>query len=446
MSIQSELSDLLGSAAYFEGNDVPASARSDESHVGRSKPDILICPSSVAEVSAALRICHKYGRSVVPQGGMTGLAGGANPMGGDVALSLARFAGVEDIDPLSGTMLVRAGTILQTAQEAAEAAGLLLPVDFGARGSCQIGGLLATNAGGLRVIRYGTVRANVLGLEMVLADGSVLSHLNRMAKDNTGLDLRNLMIGSEGVLGVITRAVFRLCPRPAEISTALCALPDAEAAVKLLGFARSRLILSAFEAMWPDYFELNCTLEGHRFFADAPQMVVLVEAEGSLDEFLEEAFETGLIVDALPAQSLSDARRFWDVREGHRIDNALPGLVNFDVSLDIGRAPGFVERVQMAVKAKFSQAKVLFFGHMGDGNLHAVIHVARPDEHMVEALDAIVYGEVRAVGGSISAEHGVGVLKRPWLSYSRSPEELVAMRAIKAALDPTGIMNPGKLL
>lgn len=446
MNLLEELQSLLGNAACVSGSDVPEAARSDESHTGTVLPSILLRPASVAEIAAALEICFRHGQAVVPQGGMTGLAGGANARPGDVALSLSRFAGVEEIDPISGTMLVRAGTSLEIAQKAAEDAGLLLPIDLGSRGSCQIGGLLATNAGGLKVIRYGTTRANVLGIETVKADGTVLSHLNRMTKDNTGFDLRSLMIGSEGTLGIVTRAVLKLWPRPSETYTALCALPSPQAAIEFLQAARATVTLQAFEAMWPDYFAVNCALEGHRFFEKAPPMTVIIEAENRLDPLLEKAFEDGLILDALPARSTADGRRFWDVREGHRLDQAMPGLVNFDVSLDIARMPDFVETTIAAVRAEFPTAQVLFFGHLGDGNLHAVVHVEGADRQVVHEVDRIVYGEVRAVSGSISAEHGIGTLKRDWLGHSRTNQELATMRAIKAALDPRGILNPGKLL
>ncbi|MDQ0314133.1 FAD-binding oxidoreductase [Amorphus orientalis] len=446
MSLIAELREALGDTGCLTGSAIGEAVRSDASGTGRHLPKALLRPASVAEVSAALAICHRHGQPVVPQGGMTGLAGGANPGTGDVVLSLDRFAGVEEIDARGGTMTVRAGTVLETAQRAAADAGLLLPIDLGARGSCRIGGVIATNAGGLRVIRYGTTRDNVLGLEMVLADGTVLSHLNRAVKDNTGYDLRGLFIGSEGTLGVVTRAVLRLRPRPAAMETALCALPDFDAVLALLERARAGGVVSAFEAMWADYFALNERLAGASLFAETPPFVVLMEMEGALEPVLEAAFADGVVTDALLAQSEREVQAFWDVREGHAMDAALPGLLNFDVSVAAGDMEPFARDCASAVRTLRPDAFVSFFGHVGDGNLHIAVHLPDAGETEVHEVDAIVYGHVRALGGSVSAEHGIGTLKRDWLGHSRSDAELAAMRAIKAALDPAGIMNPGKVI
>ncbi len=445
MTLLAELAALLGPKGCHVGEDVPASAISDASGTGRSRPAALLRPSSVEEISAAMALCNAHGQAVVPQGGMTGLAGGANPRAGDIALSLERFAGIEAVDAVSGTMQLRAGTVLQAAQGAAEAEGMVLPIDLGARGSCQVGGVIATNAGGLRVVRHGTTRENVLGLEMVLADGTVLSHLNTAVKDNTGLDLRGLMIGSEGTLGIVTRAVLKLHPAPRTVETALCALPSPEMAPELLHLARKSLRLCAFEAMWPDYVSLCSQLEGRRFFDASPPLCVLLEAEGALEPFLEEAFEAELLVDALPAQSLEDARRFWELREGHRLDSALPGLVNLDISLPLPRIASFVVTTTEAVHAEHPAARILFFGHLGDGNIHAVLHAPDLTDTLIHRLEQVFYAEVGKAGGAISAEHGIGTLKREWLGLSRSAEEISAMRRIKQALDARSILNPGKL-
>jgi FAD/FMN-containing dehydrogenase len=445
-SFEAELHAVLGPLGLIRDKAVFSSAKTDESRTGTFLPELMLRPASVQELSSTLQICSKHDRAVVPQAGMTGLAGGANPRANEVALSLSRFAGVENVDPLSGTMLVRAGTTLQAAQREAEQIGMVFPVDLGSRGSCQIGGILATNAGGPRVIRYGNMRSNVLGLEAVLADGSVLTHLNGMVKDNTGYDLSNLFVGSEGTLAIISRAVFRLWPKPIEIYSVLCALPDASSSVEFLAFARSRVTLSAFEAMWPDYFDLNCSLEGQRFFDHTPAMVVLIEAEQPIEDFLEQAFNAGLISDAILSRSLQETERFWAVRDGHRMEQALPGLLNYDVSLNVRHASAFVESAKSALRSLHPSGKFLFFGHLGDGNLHVVIHIFDTNVASKNSVDATIYGLVQEQGGSISAEHGIGTLKREWLHYSRTPQELAAMRSIKAALDPRGILNPGKLL
>ncbi|QPM90293.1 FAD-binding oxidoreductase [Pseudooceanicola algae] len=441
----SRLAALLGTAGCMTGDQIPAACRSDASMTGQQGPVALLRPASVEEVSQALAICSAAGLCIVPQGGMTGLAGAANPGKGQVALSMARFHGVEALDATAGTITLRAGTILQQAQQQAEAAGALFPIDLGARGSCQIGGLIATNAGGLRVLRYGTTRDNLLGLEVVLADGTVLSHLNEAVKDNTGLDLKQVILGSEGTLAVVTRAVFRLAPQPAPIHSAICALPSPEAAPDLLRRAREALPLQAFETMWPSYLTLVEGLEQTRLFDETPGLAVLIEAECPLENFLETAFEDGLIVDALLAQSLAEAQTFWALREGHRIDAALPGLMNFDVSLPIGEMAAYVAETTAAIGNIDAGAAVHFFGHMADGNLHAVLHAPGADAAGLHGMEAAIYGGIRARGGAISAEHGIGTLKRDWLEHSRSADEIALMRRIKAAFDPGGLLNPGKV-
>lgn len=445
MDALSELQAALGPEACLTGKSLEGiAARTDASVTGRDLPLALLRPASVAEVSTALEICHRHRQPVVPQGGMTGLAGGANCLPGDVALSLARFQGVEEIDPVAGAMVVRAGTVLEAAQNAARDAGFLLPIDLGARGSCQIGGNIATNAGGLRVIRHGTVRDNLLGLEAVQADGTVLSHLSRMQKDNTGYDLRHLLAGSEGTLAVITRAVLRLRSLPSGIETAVCALESYEAVLALMGMMRRAVTLSAFEVMWQDYFDL---CGGKNLFADTPSFAVIVETEGGgLEAALEAAIEGGIIVDALIAQSHADARRFWEVREGALPEAQVDDIVNFDVSLPIAKMDDYVRACRAAMASALPASRSFFFGHVGDSNLHIMVQVPGYADADVHEIDRIAYDLVRDAGGVISAEHGIGTLKREWLGHSRSPAELAAMRAIKHALDPAGILNPGKVI
>lgn len=439
----------LGPKGCLTGDDVPAWAATDASRTGRTRPLALLRPASVEQVSAALALCQAQGLAVVPQGGLTGLAGGAQPGPGEVALSLDRFHGIEAIDPDAMTMTLRAGTVLQHAQEAAAAAGLHFPVDLGARGSARIGGIVATNAGGLRVIRDGMTRDNLLGLEVVLADGTVLSGLSGMVKNNTGYDLRHLFAGSEGTLGVITRAVFRLRPAPAPQTTVLAALPDYAAVLRLLARARAAPGLSAFEAMWQDYFAFSAGLLGVRPFASAPPLAVLLEADDTpaVMDLLEAALADATVSDALVAQSQAQARAFWDIREGLAIDDALPGLVNLDVSVPMARLDDYVHTCRARILARFPGAHVSFFGHVADSNLHVALALPEGAEaEAVHAAEAIAYDLVRDFGGSVSAEHGIGTLKRAWLGHTRSPAEIAAMRAIKAALDPQGRMNPGKVL
>lgn len=449
MSLLNDLENILGKKGFLCGEDIPEASRSDESRTGQHLPLAVLRPETVEQISQCLALCHSAGQSVVTQGGMTGLAGGANPDVGNISLSLSRFNGVEEIDPVGGTVTVRAGTVLESLQKSCAAEGLMFPVDFGARGSCQAGGMVANNAGGLRTIKYGTVRANVLGIEAVLPDGTVLSHLNKATKDNTGLDLRSLIVGSEGTIAVITRVVFRLFPMETSTHTALCSLASPDAAVTFFNDAQKALDLSAFEVMWPDYFDFNTALDGYKFFDSPAEMVVILESSEPLEPFLEAAFEQGAVVDAVIPKSLSETQNIWDVRDGHRMDAALKGLMNFDISVPIPDMPDFVARCRSGIAGAFPDARAFFFGHMGDGNLHVVVHVpeVNPQNYtdILHRLDAVVYELTRDLSGSISAEHGIGTLKRDWLHYSRSPAELAAMRAIKNALDPKGIMNPGKV-
>ncbi|MBD9371092.1 FAD-binding oxidoreductase [Rhizobium sp. ARZ01] len=455
MTIIEDLKNALGPDAVLTGAEIGDRYVSDASLTGRVPPVAVIRPRSVEDVSAALRICNAHGQTVIPQGGMTGLAGGANPRGGEVAISLERLAGVEEIDSAAGTMTVRAGTILETAQRAAEDAGFLLPIDLGARGSCQIGGNLSTNAGGIRVIRHGVTRDNVLGLEAVLADGTVLSMLNKMTKNNTGYDLRQFFIGAEGTLGIITRAVLKLKPLPAGRSTALVALESYEAVVAFLQKAQRELgALSAYEAMWQSFVRFSSEAEGVKLFDAEYPFLVIIEEDGDgsdaarerFEGFLGAALEEGLIVDALIAQSEKEARNFWTVREAIAMDRLLPSLINLDVSLPTGEIGRFAEACEAVLLARFPGAHVSFYGHIGDSNVHIAVSVANASEGDLHAVDELVYDLVQKFRGSISAEHGIGTLKRSYLGCSRSPEELDVMRRIKHTLDPKGILNPGKVI
>ncbi|CAD9222039.1 D-2-hydroxyglutarate dehydrogenase [Burkholderia cenocepacia] len=371
-------------------------------------------------------------------------------------LSMERFAGIEALDAAAGTITVRAGTPLQTVQEAAEAAGFTLGVDLGARGSCQIGGMLATNAGGTRAIRYGMMREQVLGLEAVLADGTVVSSMNRMLKNNAGYDLKQLFIGSEGTLGVVTRAVLRLHPLLAAPATALCRVRDYDAVVALWNRVRTLPEVVSFEAMWPafyDYVARHTPGVSAPFIGDGG-FVVLIECATSapggdahqvLETGLAAGFDAGLVDDAVLATSERQARDLWTLREGLAID-ALPQLVNFDVSLPTGELGTFAEHCEAALRARWPALACLFFGHVGDGNVHIGVSLAAMTDADADALDHCVYAVVREMGGSVSAEHGIGVLKRPYLAHTRSGAEIGLMRRLKAALDPRGILNPGKVL
>jgi FAD/FMN-containing dehydrogenase len=459
MELVAALEAELGPGAVLAGEAVPERNRSDWSGLEPVRPLALVRPRTTAEVAAVLRLCHRHGVPAVPQGGLTGLCGGARPVPGAFALSLERLSGIEEIDPAMATMTVRAGTPLEAVQKAADEAGFLVPLDLGARGSCAIGGNLSTNAGGNRVIRYGMAREMVLGLEVVLADGTIVSNLNKMLKNNAGYDWKQLFVGSEGTLGVITRAVLRLWPKPGCTGAAFCGLPDFPAVVRLLEAARSGLgpVLSAFEVMWPRFYEL---ITAHASGVRAPLSgrhgsYVLLEMQGTderfdrprFEAFLERVHEAGIVADAAVAQSETDVRAFWAIRDAVAEWNRIIGPhFGYDLGLPIDRVEAFVREAEAALEARFPGTVAVFFGHLGDSNLHVVVHVPGVAEQPYEEVTAILYGLVRRHGGTISAEHGIGTLKKPWLAHARSPEEIALMRTIKRALDPDNLLNPGKVV
>lgn len=452
------LSEALGEDGVRVGDEISERSMTDWTKHAATRPAALLLPRTVEQVARALAICNDAHQTVVPQGGMTGLSGGAIPRVSDIALSLDRMAGIEEIDTASATMTVLAGTTLQTTQEAASEAGFELALDLGARGSCQIGGNLATNAGGNRVIQSGTAREQVLGLEVVLASGAVLSSMNKMVKNNTGYDLKHLFIGSEGTLGIITRAVLRLRPRRAGRHTVLVAFDAYGKAVDLLRRLSAQFgsDISAFELMWPDFFRfgVSLTARGRSPFAEVYPLYALVEYASfdaaddgeSFAAALSELLEEGVILDAVIAQSVSDAEALWAIRECTAEFPVKLDPVNFDVSLPTGVLGEFVDRCRAALDEKWPANESYFFGHIGDSNLHLTVDGRSVPDVSHHTIYAFVYDMLKPYGGSVSAEHGIGLLKREFLAVSRSPEELAAMRAIKAALDPNGILNTGKVI
>lgn len=453
------LQEQLGSQTVLIGDAVPERNRNDWSSQAPANPIAVIRPKDAAEVSAALKACAQAGLKVVPQGGLTGLCGGARPEDGWVALSMERMVGVEEIDTAGSTMTVWAGTPLEVVQREADQAGLFFSLDLGARGSCAIGGNLSTNAGGNRVIRYGMTRELVLGLEVVLPDGTVLTSLNKMLKNNAGYDLKQLFIGSEGTLGVITRVVLRLHPKPQCTMAALCAVSDFEALVGLLKAARTGLgpTLSAFEVMWPDYWHVvterakvkAAVGKGHAQY-------VLIEAQGTDEKtdpprfqaWLETVMAQGLLADAAVAQSLADVQGFWALRDAcAEFFQVIGPHVSYDVAMPIGQMADFVRQCKAGLLAA-GGVQSIYYGHVGDGNLHLVAWLdgASLIEQPKAAMDAIIYGLVKACGGSISAEHGIGTQKKKWLGHSRSAEEIALMQTLKKALDPGNLLNPGKVV
>jgi FAD/FMN-containing dehydrogenase len=454
-----ELQSSFDNAAVLAGADIDARYFTDSAGSPVPKPQAVVRPKTTEEVSRLLRLCHRARVPVTTQGGMTGLVRAALPQQGEIVLSMERMTTIEEVDASSGVAIAQAGTVLQKLQERVAEDGFMFPLDLGARGSCTIGGNISTNAGGNRVIRYGMTRDLVLGLEVVTADGTVLQGLRKYIKNNTGVDLKQLFIGTEGTLGVVTRAALRIFPAPAEQQVALCALPSFETVMALLRLARQRLggDLTAFEVMWNEYYRL--VIERVKGVA-APlptqhPFYVLFEASGSdaerlradHEKLLEEAMGEGLLLDATISTSRASAAAIWRIRDssvelGHSFGKT--ARVGLDVSLAIDRMEDYAQTVRSRIKGLDANAFAIIMGHAGDGNLHVTAHhTDTPEKH--EEMERLLYGITREFDGSISAEHGIGMLKRPYLKLSRTVEEIETMRALKRALDPNNILNPGRI-
>jgi len=451
------IEDIVGPGGLLRGKDV--ASRSDFwPPMGGCQATAIVRPRSTAEVAGVLKLCHAAGQSVVTHGGLTGLAGGARTAPGDLVLSLERMRGIEPVDSVNRTLSVEAGAALQRVQEAAADAGLLFALDLGARGSCTIGGNISTNAGGNSVIRYGMMREQVLGIEAVLADGTVISSLKGVLKNNTGYDLKQLFIGSEGTLGIVTRAVLRLRPAPCSCDTALVAVADFESLGQLLQKMDSDLggTLSAFEVMWNDFYTL-VTGDGNKHGLPLDQsypFYVLLESTGGNEVADRERFESTLAAaldqnladDAVIAQSKQQRSDLWGIRDDIEGLNRkmFPPMV-FDISLGIPEMADYVEDVREQLSQHWPTSRMVVFGHIGDGNIHLVITLGTLAETEVLAVERIVYDELERRAAVISAEHGIGLAKRAYLGHSRSEAEIALMKTLKRALDPKGILNPGKI-
>lgn len=434
-------------------------------HPGRAA--LVLRPGSVEEVSRILELASATGTPVVPQGGNTGLVGGQVPdaSGSQLVLSLSRFHRIRDLDPAANTVIAEAGVVLQRLREAAEAADRLFPLSLASQGSAQVGGLLSTNAGGTAVLAHGNMRALCLGLEVVLPTGEVLDDLRTLRKDNTGYDLSQLFIGAEGTLGVITAAALALVPRPRGVQAAWVAVDSPQAALDLLALAQRQAgrDLTAFELVGETVLRFALRhIAGVRRPLDAqtPWSVLLEtcshrspdDARGTMEALLAEGMRAGLLVDASLASSLAQREAFWRLRESLSAAQRGEGVsIKHDIALPLSRLPAFITRGEALVAAHAPGARIACFGHMGDGNLH--YNVSQPEGMAAEAfhsqretLSAAVHALVLELGGTISAEHGIGQLKREALAARAPPVALAAMRRIKEAFDPAGIMNPGKLL
>ncbi len=453
-----QLIEIVGSSGVLTGADVaarPASWLRPEP----SSAKAIVRPASTGEVAAVMKLCHAAGQVVIPIGGNTGLVEGATATKDDLLLSLERMNAVESLDETGCTMTVQAGVPLHTVQERAADAGLMFPVDFGARGSAQIGGAISTNAGGNAVIRYGMMREQVLGLEAVLADGTVLSSMNRLLKNNAGYDLKQLFIGTEGTLGIVTRAVLRLRPALRSRNTAFVAVDDFANVPMLLKSLGSSLggSLTAFEVLWEDFYN-TVVVERDRH---APPVeaghpwYVLIEARGGHQEedaerfqaALEEALAAGLIVDAAFASGAKQREAMWAIRDDiDGLAEILEPVMAFDVSLPVAHTADYVSAVKKRLHERWPESfRGTSFGHLGDNNLHFLLTVGSKEHDEQREVMDIIYDELKPYGGSISAEHGVGLEKRAYLAVTRNETEVALMRTLKQALDPGGLLNPGRI-
>ena len=428
----------------------------------------VVRPANVQEVSEVVKACAKANVSIVPQGGNTGLAVGSIPDGSgqQVVLSLQRMNKIRSLDPANLTVIAEAGCILQQVQTHVEEAGYLFPLSLAAEGSCTLGGNLGTNAGGTQVVRFGNTRELCLGLEVVTAQGDIWHGLSGLRKDNTGYDLRNLLIGSEGTLGIITAACMKLYPQPAAQLTAWAAVPSMAAAVSLLGLAHERLGagLTGFEVM--GQFALGLVDKHHSqlrvpLFKETPWCVLLensdheseTHARVGFEGLMETALDKGWVTDAVVAESLTQAQGLWQIRESIPLAQATEGLnIKHDISIPVSHIPQFVEETDALLQAKIPGIRLVNFGHLGDGNLHYNVQApAGADgpaflKNHEDEVNTWVFDQVKAFNGSISAEHGIGSLKADKLAHYKDPTALAMMKAIKLALDPQNIMNPGRVI
>ncbi|MBR0897594.1 FAD-binding oxidoreductase [Bradyrhizobium tropiciagri] len=435
----------------------------EERDLFHGRSPLVLRPGSTAEVAAICKLASEHKIALVPQGGNTGLVGGQTPHNGEVVVSLRRLDKIRDIDVESNTMTCEAGVVLQIAQQKAADVDRLFPLSLGAEGSCTIGGNLSTNAGGTGALAYGVAREMALGVEVVLADGRVLNALSKLKKDNTGYDLRNLFIGAEGTLGIITAATLRLFPRPRAVETAYVGLTSPAAALKLLSISRNQAAgaLTSFELLADIAvdFSIRHGIDIRDPLTSKHPWYVLMELSSSRDDardtleaILAQGMEDGIVDDAVIAANLSQRQAFWKLRdEMSAAQKPEGGSIKHDISVPVAAVPAFIEEANAAVVKLIPGARPVPFGHLGDGNIH--YNVSQPvGANAADFLarwhdvNAIVFEIVLRMGGSISAEHGIGVLKRDELPDVKDKVAIELMRQLKAMLDPLGIMNPGKVL
>jgi FAD/FMN-containing dehydrogenase len=453
--IVAALQDIVGEQHVLTGDAVANIEFPWGTHSGCAALAI-VSPATTGEVAAIMRCCNLAGQTVVPFGGMTNLVQGCATTAQDIVLSLARMSSIDEVDRSAGTITAQAGVTLHHAQEAAAAADLFFPIDIGARASCQLGGLVSNNAGGNKVIRYGMTRDSVLGLEAVLADGTVISSMNRYIKNNSGFDLKHLFIGSEGVLGVITRLVFRLRATARSHNVALLACKNFDDVVAILEIANRTLpnTISAFEVMWDSFYNLVVQPRGRLLPPLEPgaAQYVLIETMGvdqeqdtaAFEELLEDLIERDLLVDGILAKSDRERELIWGVRD--EVEPIIGGAHNFDVSLRSADVGQYISRVEVAIAKLLPEANVIGFGHLGDNNVHISVTNVVWDDARIRQVEEQVYGCLQPFSGAISAEHGIGLEKRAYLSISRGQAEIELMKSLKRMLDPNNILNPGKVV
>ncbi len=417
--------------------------------------EIIVRPESTEEVSKILSVCNQAGQPVMVHGGLTGLVYGTRTSPDQLILSLERMNTIEDIDPVGRTLTCQSGVTLQNIQEKAESENMIFPLDLGARGSCSIGGNISTNAGGNRVIRYGMTRDSVLGIEAVTSDGTILSSMNRMIKNNAGYDLKQLFIGTEGTLGIVTRCVLRLREAPISQNTALVGIEDFSSIVKFLKHIDAGLggNMSAFEVMWKEFYEMvtNSLDEKSLPLKKNIPYYVLVESMGSdqikdeehFESLLQKALEDSVIVDAVLAKSEKERKALWAFRDDVEKQAQYGPTVMFDVSLPINEMEEYVSKVDLNLQKYWKDFHHIVWGHLADGNLHLVVGTGDLESDTIKKIENSVYEPLELIGGSISAEHGIGLEKKPYLHLSRSEEEISYMKALKDTFDPKGILNPG---
>ena len=456
-SVVIALEKALGAGSVKTGADVQNRACSywDSSP---TQAKALVLPKNTQQVSQALKICHQMNQTVVTHGGLTGCVEGAHSHANDIIISLEKMSTIEEIDDIGATAIVQSGVILEDIQHAAEEQNLFFPLDLGARGSCTIGGNIATNAGGINVLRYGMTRNLVLGLEVVLIDGTIVSSMNQMLKNNAGYDSKQIFIGSEGTLGIVTRAVLKLFPKP---TTSFCALIALNSFANVAAFLNSMSesmggTLSAFEIMWGDYYQAMTLPDrvAPSLERDFPYYVLLeargndIEQDGTrFESSLENALSSDQVLDVVIPSSEAKRQTLWEVREGFEVimNESLTFL--YDVSLPIKEMDEYVNRMKQELAAIWPESKCYVFGHVADGNLH--VFVQPWDERNTETAelrrmsDQCVYKHLKQANGSVSAEHGIGTEKKAWLSHSRTEEEIQLMKLFKKSLDPNNLLNPG---